>query len=189
MKQALLLLFLLTGFAALAQDESPYKYWTIKGNKTVAFEAVYEYPDKDAEQLKSDLLSFIPTIDGMTNVRENSGGIVADMEGYECDFRAMGYTLMGAPAILRYPKFGNVSVQIKDGKYKVVVSNFITDKRERSDPDYNPLISNYKIESITLKMNKSGWATAKHKVTANEHMEEDLYRSFTLPATQPDNDW
>jgi hypothetical protein len=177
MKKLLLLLVMLP-FIAFGQD-SPYKYWQVE-NKAVYFDAVYEDPGKDTKQIKEELLSFIPTVKGVTDVQENSAGLTAKLEGYDCDYKAMGYNRMNAPIYILQKKSGNISVQVKDGKYRVVISNITCDKKNLTDPDYNRVFSNTEIETVILKLNKTGWATAKGKIKTNKQLEEDFHNSFQI---------
>lgn len=188
MKQLLLILLSAFPFVSSAQGDNPYKYFVMTEQRTVNFEAIYEMPGLTANEIKDKILTEMPSKPGISEVRENSSGITAVLDRYISDYRSLGYSRMGAHIFLSMEKWGNISVSVKDGKYRVVLTNVIANKKPMGDPDYNKIYSNYRLESIILKLNKSGWATSKKSVKPGKDIEEDFYRLFDFTKSQ-DSDW
>ncbi len=126
----LLFLLLISPVFAFAQIKTENLQDSIAGssfllkNNEVIYSKVF-----DSELNKSALLeklqSTLPNIGNFEYKVDapNTDKINGVLTGSTVNYRKYGGTLMGTNIIMNYPLYGNVVVQIKDYKYRVVITN------------------------------------------------------------------
>ena len=96
-------------------------------DKAIIFSKVYE-STLTKEELTNKIKSLLPSVksfqltDSPNQTAEQFSGRFTD---YIVNYRKYGGTLMGTPMILNNPLNANVIIQVKDYKYRVIVSDII----------------------------------------------------------------
>jgi hypothetical protein len=102
-----------------AQDTLTY----IKiNNGSVYYERVFDIPNKTKEEVDSLLHIFIAKLPSISQYSENKNGITARFEKAEIPLKKYGLKGFTSSYLIQSPFIANISIESKDGKYKVVVS-------------------------------------------------------------------
>lgn len=105
-------------------QESPYKNYKMNGGQLL-FSHVYDCDSLSSPQIESLLNRSIPTIKGVTDFRKEENVITCRFINALIDYRKYGKKWASTPALLNHPYSGNITIEWKDKKYKVVLSNVI----------------------------------------------------------------
>lgn len=133
MKKLLLLLFIapIALFAQVKNKQLPENVqdslintsFLLKNNEVI-FSKVFN-SDLDKSDLLEKLKSILPNIGNFQFKIDasNSDKINGVLTGSTVNYRKYGGTLLGTNGIMNYPLYGNVVVQVKDFKYRVLITN------------------------------------------------------------------
>lgn len=171
-------------FVSFAQNENPYKYFKTENNQFV-YEAIFSMDSLNSSQIESLLLSNLPMAKSVTNVKSSNGIITANFVNLIIDWRKFGGTLTGSTMFMRDPFNGNIIIQIKNGKYKVIVNSLMCNI-SLAAPLSNQIEN--KLNSIeTLFLNyKMEYKTKESIVDAGKVMELQLNDIFTIKPIKSD---
>lgn len=125
----LLLLLLIVPLALFSQDDiqdSVANTSFVIKNSEVIFSKVYT-DDVDNDQLIERLESFLPSIGNFefkvnTSTPNQYNG---SLTGTIVNYRKYGGTLMGANISLNYPIYANVIIQVKENRYRVLITDIV----------------------------------------------------------------
>lgn len=96
-------------------------------NAKVYFEKVYNLEGLSKDEVDSVLHSFIPGIASISQYSENKNSITARFEKAEMPLRKYGLRGFTSSYLIQSPFNANISIESKDGKYKVIVSGIYFD--------------------------------------------------------------
>jgi hypothetical protein len=171
-------------FISLAQNENPYKYFKIANNQFM-YEAVFPMDSLNITQIESLLLSNLPMAKSVTNVKGSNGLITANLVNLIVDFKKYGGTQLGTAVFLNSPMNANVSIQIKEGKYKVNVGSIVFDI---VIPGMYGQLNHMQTSSETLflKNEMTEFRTRGNLVESVGYMEQQLNDIFTIKPIKSD---
>lgn len=196
MKKIFTLLLIIIPFCGLCQEENdkednPYKYLKYEDG-AVRFDAVYPLEGQSAESIKANILNYFVTKKNIVDVNTNESGILCMMDNYDLPHSYNRNAIISnAPPILGLPISGNVTILLKDDKYRVIITNLMLNKRNSTNfVTYDRgIYNNTEVETLVRKFNPDkGWATRKDKREAAKEFEDLLYDYFLIKSAEND-DW
>lgn len=104
------------------QNKEQFRNFHIK-DQSVVYSKVFELEGYDEFELVEKFNAYLPTLPGITNVQFNGNVFTGFMERVSFDCRKYNKNMFVPWAPLNYPFYGNVTIQVKDNKYKVVITN------------------------------------------------------------------
>lgn len=119
----LLLVLIFAGLDLSAQD-SPYKSYKIDNGQLI-YQQVYECDTMKADAISTMLSSEVPKIKGLKGYYKDGTVITAEFKNAMIDYRMMGGKWGSTPILLNSPFDANVTIEWKDYKYRVTISNIV----------------------------------------------------------------
>ncbi|NIG56285.1 hypothetical protein [Chitinophaga sp. Cy-1792] len=174
MKKLLLLISLCLGVTQLMQAQnSPYQFYKLQ-NQNVIFEKVYAADSLNQTDLLKQLQIAIPRIQGFTHYQENGNVITGRIINGIVDYRRFGHPLLSAPALIMFPYEASVTIEVKDGRYRVTMAGitFIDNSGRYREP--NP------IDGFLANNSKTEWKTGKTALKIGQFSEEYFSSIFTV---------
>ncbi|MBB5646536.1 hypothetical protein [Pedobacter cryoconitis] len=193
MKRLLFLLFLLP-FSSFAQNDTVNTYVfpgiqdSIAGtslilkNNVLLFQKVYSSAlNKDG--LANALRSFLPTVNSfelsdVTN--QTTYQLKGKISNYFVNYRKYGDGNSGVSNLIYFPLNADVLIQIKDGKYRVTISNLIVQQYYESS-----IINkdNTALESFITKNDRSKIQKNNKSIKTLRYIDNELNFAFDLNST------
>lgn len=126
MKFAILSFLTLVSLSAFSQsiNEGPFKSYKLDGGQ-ITFDQVYNCDSMSVEQIESMLTRSIPIIKGVKDFRKEDKVITCRFDKALIDYRKYGAKWGTTPVVLNHPFEANVTVQWKDNKYRVILTNIV----------------------------------------------------------------
>ncbi len=178
MKKILTILLLTVSTISYSQEDSlenPYKFLLIQ-NENLIFEKVFPVDTLKLDQIESKLIPFLATLPGVSNVvRTASGVITCNISNAKIDFKKYGGTSLGVSIFIQSPFFGDVVVLVKDGKYKIAVTNMYFDI-----PNGYGSITKYTSTDAFLKSSPKEFRSMGSIIRSGGYLESHLTEMFTL---------
>jgi hypothetical protein len=145
----------------------------------VVFQKIYT-STLTKEALIVKLKTFLPSVKNfqLTDVtNQNADQFSGTLSGFIVNYRKYGGTLMRAPIVLNFPMNGNVIIQVKDYKYRVIISD-MTFKNVQ-------VISSVPAQDMTLEdgitsSKRTKVRTGAMSVKTAKYVNDDLSASFDL---------
>lgn len=117
MEKLLLIILSFAPFFVVGQSLNNFKY---TGNE-VQYEFIYDV-DADSIKLLGRLSAFVPLIRGAKDILTGDGQISGRVENAQVNYKAHGFKRANLSVLMDDPVSYGFLVQIKDGKYRVVLS-------------------------------------------------------------------
>ncbi|HTN00206.1 MAG TPA: hypothetical protein VL088_15725 [Pedobacter sp.] len=178
----LLFFLLLTPISLFAQtdniqDSIPGTSIILKNNEVI-FSKVYE-SEFDKDILVEKLSVFIS---GISNLEYNFNTsnpyqLNGNLNGNTVNYRKYGGTLMGTNILLNYPIYANVVIQIKDNRYRVLVSN-MNYKNVPNAMSHNNV--DYLLDDLVTRKKRTSFRTASESIRVLEYIDRHLSDIFDL---------
>jgi hypothetical protein len=131
MRKILIILFLL-GFPSIVKSQTNFSNFQLKDGK-IQFEKIYEIDGGTEQELNQRLESFLPTISGL-KFDFNETGFTGKVQNVIIDYKKFGGKYMTTWIPLNYPLNGNISIQVKGNRYRLLLTNIETKENEFSEP-------------------------------------------------------
>ncbi len=133
---------------------------------------------------------------GVSNVEVGGEDIVAELNEFNFDYKKHGFTMMGTSMFLSKPVSGDITISLKDEKYRVIIKNMVSNKKQKSESlaktssAWDGFGDNMTFNNMLLKSNKSDW----RKVSGSggkqlSSFESDLYDSFIYDPAKTSSNW
>lgn len=178
----LFIFLLLAPVLSFGQTENPYKHMVLADGQ-VSYQNVYDAPGTQKGALFKLLNKYIPTIPSLGEYNaDTSGTITARFVDIHIPYRQYGGHTIGGWAPVKCPINANVTILIKDEKYKVIISGILFDLRGLGK-DW-PIMS---IEELTTKKKQTEFINKKMVVEGVIIMQNYFTKNFTLK--EQNNDW
>jgi len=184
MKNLLLTSILLLSFLfSYSQAENPFEYLKIDNGQLI-YENIFIKDSLKAAEIETLLMQQLPTANGITNIKSINGTITCSIVDLIVNYKKFGGTALGTAMFLNDPMNANASIFIKDGKYKVVVSNMVFDLTV----PIGYTISHIKAtaESTFLKNESTEFKTRENLVEAGNYLELQFNDIFTIKPIKSD---
>lgn len=175
----ILIALLLLPFISKGQDTTGlYSYLLLK-DAQITFERVYDIPNTNKSELYNKLKSFIPSVPYLSqfNATANgqfSGRLVKAM----IPIQKYGGHAVGGYAPVKCPIDANVTILIKDNKYKIIISGILFEMSYLSKdfPDMT-------IEDLITKKKKTMFKTGEYIESGMVILQKYFTDEFTLKST------
>lgn len=96
----------------------------IKGN--TYYSNIYQDSTHDSVDLFNKVYTQIKTLEGVNDISIINGGIELKIENHKVDYKKQGVSWSNLCICFIHPMDFNVSIQFKNFKYKVTISNIVT---------------------------------------------------------------
>lgn len=193
MKRLLFLLFVLP-FSLFAQNDTVNTYVfpgiqdSIAGtslilkNNILLFQKVYS-SELNKDGLVNALKSFLPTVNSfelsdVTN--QTTYQLKGKISNYFVNYRKYGDGNSGVSNLIDFPLNADVLIQIKDGKYRVTISNLIVQEFHENGIIYK---DNTAIESFITKNDRSKFQKNNKSIKTLRYIDNELNSAFDLNST------
>lgn len=156
--------------------------WNLELNNTY-LTIIYTDSTLDSLTLTKQLQNNFRTLNGVKDFDNLNGTIVFNISGHNVDFERQGLKGFNTCVCLIHPMMYAVSIDVKDYKYRVTVSNVLTKLPQGSFGEIN---------WNTFPFNRKGCLSGLNKgtmLTSFEILENDLTYFFTLKPNQKKSDW
>lgn len=119
----LLFIFLLVPFFCFGQiaPKAPGYFKIENGN--VQYINVFKVDSLNTGQIVQRLMLNLATAPGVSNVQKDGELITGDLRNYKTDFKKFGGKSMGVWTAIIHPMDGKFTIQVKDGRYKLVIAD------------------------------------------------------------------
>lgn len=152
-------------------------------NSSVIFQKVYE-SSLSKEELIEKVKLFLPSVKSFQLTNSSNQGIdqfSGRLTDFVVNYRKYGGSLMGTSTLLNYPLNANVIIQIKDKKYRVIVSDILF-------KDVRSLLTNNTMDLIlddtATRKKRSIFNGNSSIVKALKYIDQDFSDSFNVHASQ-----
>ena len=185
MKNSILLfLILVITKTTFSQTENPFQFIKIDNGQFV-FEKIFTIDSLLSSKIDTSLQLFLPSQKGISNLKSQNQQIIANFNNLFIDYNK--YDANNHSIICSSPINANVTIQIKDGKYKVLVNSIVfntTGPILGSNQIVNKVMS---AESIFLKNDQTDFRTRGDLIKIGQAIEHQFSEIFTIKFTN--NDW
>lgn len=184
--KGIILLLVMLPFIAFGQDTLQFMK---VNNGQVYYERIFDIPGKSGEELKSDLVKFIPSIASISDFNVNKNSITARLQNDKIPLKKYGLTSMGSSILITSAFDANINIQVKDGKYKVTVSGVyfktgLTLKMSVVNGDMNG-----QLEDIAYKKRKDRLVNSRNPQKFEEAKAFQDYMSGKFQINVEKSDW
>lgn len=166
-----------------AAAQNPYTYLKIDNDQLI-YEKVFNIDSCNAAQIETKLIAYLPTAKGVTNVKTTNGLITANFVNLLIDYKKYGGSTGGIAIFAASPLNANITIQIKDGRYKVTVSSIVFLVNMLGTFGAQVVTTN--AESVFLKGQIKEYRTRENIVESGGYMEQQFTDIFTLKAVNQD---
>ena len=139
----LLFLLLLLSISKIYAQDSPYKSYKLADGQLL-YEQVYTCDTMKSDQIGKMLSTEVPKIKGLTDFRKESEVITGRLKNAMIDYRKYGGKWSNTPVLLKNPFDANVTIEWKDGKYRVTLSNIIFHSAGFGETDLGQMLTRKK---------------------------------------------
>lgn len=184
-KSFFLLVLLVNCLNLFGQENSNSIYSNLKiESKTIIFEKIYSKDSVSIDSL-TKLINFslgvVPQIEGL---QKSGEGFVGRLKNCSFDNSLYDGSYMSRIICLNHPMFATFSIQIKEGRYRVVVSNIYFLVNLPTAGVFNTIA---KLEDALMKKDKEKFSAKPMNIRAGEYLQKYLSAMFQLKTIK--NDW
>lgn len=135
-----LLCFIIVSAGAFGQTKcgDSSQGWNLEMGNTFLEIVFTDSSNRDSLTLAGELFNSFRILSGLKQIQVVQGSMVMTLENRRIDFVKQGYTRWSVPDWILFKRFSfNVSIDIKDGRYRMVFSNILSrDSDEISNFDW-----------------------------------------------------
>jgi len=128
----ILITLLLLGFSFQVKSQISSSNFHLKEGK-IQYEKIYEIDGGTEQELNQRLESFLPTISGL-KFDFNEMGFTGKVQNVIIDYKKFGGKYMTTWIPLNYPLYGNISLQVKGNRYRLLLTGIETKENEFTEP-------------------------------------------------------
>lgn len=173
MKKLLTIILCLSGWVAIAQEPADYNFIIDEAAKTVIWQKVYDGSCSTDNVLQAMLAG------KASNLNSFEGSVTCDYFFQSLEYKDLGYTFMNRSMFVRHPTDAHVVIQIKDGRYRVTVSNIVCHIDSVGDRELNSMSTIH-----------TGDYTPKYRKITMHILDYNFDRVFGRLASPPlDDNW
>lgn len=118
----ILFVLLLIPFLSYGQSAGPISNFHLE-NGEIQWRNTFEKDSLKTNQIIDQLTSYLPTVSGVSNVVNRGDVITGDLKNYQVNYKKYGGRNSTVMMQLTHPIDGKFTIQIKDGKYRAIVSD------------------------------------------------------------------
>lgn len=145
----------------------------------MSFERVFELDSLSSADIEKKLIQFVPGRPGISSFYQSGDLMTAKIEHGKIDYKRFGNKWGGTCSYFNFPLFANVAINIKDGKYRVIVTNMIF-KTESN------VLGDVEAEFCTSNMNHTKWTTSKVSTSSAKVLQAYLSDLFAVKPVSDD---
>lgn len=176
MKKLLLLPFLLISLTSFAQTSVSNFHVE---NGFLIYRQVFE-----VETTENGLIRHLMTAPGVTDITKQDSFIVGKVENVKVDWKKFGGTWGTITTALAHPISGNLLAELKDGRYRITVSNIVL--KPHSPTLYQNADS--KLDDLSLNRKKE-FRTGKNYLSTLFYIDKQFTDMFTMKEQTASQDW
>ena len=150
-------------------------------NQSIKYKKVFIVDSLNQSELISKLNAYLPTVSGLRNVQFNGDVFTGQIDKLIVNYKKYGGKWATTWTVLNYPMNGNLIVQVKDNKYRLIITDI-------------EFISTYPYVVIDFDKDltkKKGTILTTNKVALRglEYLDKFLTDKFTITKRKVDNNW
>lgn len=148
----------------------------------IVFENIYEFPNYSKDSLKNNLAKFLQFTSSIGDLKEISDGFTGTIKGLKINYKKYGGKYMSTWIILNHSMFGNFIIEIKEGKYRLIIKDiyFIDDVSLAALDTKNPDFNKTNFSEIATRKNRTRFGIDRIVIKGLEYMKKDLTEKFKL---------
>lgn len=150
-------------------------------NNGVIYKNVYEVAGLSESQITEKLNLLLSTSTGLTNLKYSNNEFTGRIENLTIDYRKFGGKLFTAWTALNSPMFGNLKVQVKESKYRIIISEI-----ELIEP--SPYLI-YNLSSSSTTDNRTRFTNKKPILQGLEFIDKSMIEKFQLISETTNDNW
>jgi hypothetical protein len=148
-------------------------------NRSVVYVKVFEINDCDSITIIEKLNSYLPTISGLSLVEFNGNVFTGKIEHLMVDYGKYGGKILRVWVALNNPMYANLTIQIKDFKYRVIIS----------DMEFVHSSMVFDMNSMATNKERTSFIDKKVLLQAMEYIDLYMTDKFTISNEKITDDW
>lgn len=154
-------------------------------NGNFVYEKVFNQELLSATKIDSMLQQYLPTQKGVSNLKSNNSQITASFQNLFINYKK--YDAHNGSLICNAPLNANITIQIKEGKYKVLVNSIVITTTGPTLGSMQMITQTSSAESLFLKNNQTEFRTNSGIEKMMDAIQQQFTDMFTIK--QINNDW
>lgn len=150
-------------------------------NNGMVYKYVFEANELSQTQITEKLNTILSNSSGIVKVKFVDNEFVGRIEDFTIDYRKFGGKLITAWTALNYPMFADFKIQVKDFKYRLIVTNI-----EFINP--SPYFI-YDVYGLATKNNRTQVTDKKPILQGLEFIDKTLNEKFQIISEKSNDDW
>lgn len=148
----ILIFLLLVSFRSFAQSEEEMNLvidnYVVNGS-SLNYAKVYEVPGLTSDEIKEKLIQAFTSKSKISLIQASISGnqFVAKLSDYDIDYKKYGLKWGNTVVFILHPLYADVTFQVKDGRYRVLVSNMKT-ANSSIEFELDDMISNGQLKGL-----------------------------------------
>lgn len=149
---------------------------------SVQYKKIFDLPETSENEIINNLNSYLPTISNLTYLQFNGNVFTGKIEGLFINYKKFGAKWAKTWLALNHPMYGNLTIQVKDNKYRVIITEM-----EFFTTNVNLI---YKVNN-TINTNNNTTEFSKNKTIQQGLELMDLFftEKFTFNKDKITEDW
>ena len=175
-----LLTFTMLLFAIVLQDEQQISNFYLE-NQSVQYRKVFELNNTSDSVMIKKLNSYLPTVSCLTNIQFNGNVFTGRIENLTVDYKKYGGRWGTTWIALNHPMNGNLTIQVKNNKYRVIISDmeFIST---------SPYIV-YDVNGTVTRKRGTEFSANNTIIQGLDFLDKCFTEKFTISEQQLDDNW
>lgn len=150
-------------------------------NNGIVYKHVFEANELNQTQIVEKLNIILSNSTGIVNVKLIDNEFVGRIEDFTIDYRKFGGKLITAWTALNYPMFADFKIQVKDLKYRMIITNI-----EFINP--SPYFI-YNVYGFATNNNKTQFTDKNPILKGLEFIDKTIIEKFKLSVEKANDDW
>ena len=175
------LMFMITFLflAPMQGEKQAYNFYL--ENQSIKYIKIFKIDGLNQSELISKLNAYLPTVAGLRNVQFNGNVFTGQIERLTVNYKKYGGKWATTWTALNFPMYGNLTIQIKDNKYRVIIMDieFISTSPSLVI-DFNRDLTKKKGTKLT---------TNKVVLRGLEYLDKFFTDKFTITERKVDDNW
>lgn len=89
---------------------------------SVKYKKVFDLPETSENEIINNLNNYLPTFSNITDLQFNGNVFTGKIERLFINYKKFGAKWAKTWLALNHPMYGNLTIQVKDNKYRVIIS-------------------------------------------------------------------
>jgi hypothetical protein len=177
--KGLLLPLLFLVFSSNVKSQSTFSNFNLKDG-VIKYERVYEIDGETEQQLIDKLNGYLPSVSGLRDVVFNGNVFTGRIERDMVDYQKYGGKRMSTWIPLNYPMNGIFTIQIKENRYRLLITDIETKEDEFSQP--------VRFNFYLTKNKGTSFTSNKTMLNGMEFVDKFLFDKFNI-LNKTEDDW